>query len=60
LLDAQTNSLNTQLAAAEAVNDYLLDLMRVERAVGSFMFFVSAEDREAWITELEAFAATRR
>jgi outer membrane protein len=60
LLDAQTNALNTQLAAAEAVNDYLLDLMRVERAVGRFMFFVTAENKEAWITELEAFAAEQR
>ncbi len=60
LLDAQTNALNAELAAIDAVNDYLLDLMRVERAVGRFMFFVSAEDREAWITELEAFAAARR
>ena len=60
LLDAQTNALNTQLAAADAVNNYLLDLMRVERAVGRFMFFVSAEDREAWIVELEAFAAAQR
>ena len=60
LLDAQTNALNTQLAVAEAVNDYLLDLMRVERAVGRFMFFVSAEDREACIEEREAFAAGRR
>ncbi len=60
LLDAQTNSLNTRLAAAEAVNDYLLDLMRVERAVGRFMFFVSAEDREVWIEELEAFASLPR
>ena len=60
LLDAQTNALNTKLAVAEAVNDYLLDLMRVERAVGRFMFFVSAEDREAWIEELEAFATGRR
>ncbi len=60
LLDAQTNALNTRLAAADAVNDYLLDLMRVERAVGRFMFFVSSEERESWIQELEAFAAERR
>ena len=45
---------------ADAVNDYLLDLMRVERAVGRFMFFVSPEDREGWIQELEDFAAARR
>jgi outer membrane protein TolC len=60
LIDAQTNSLNADLGAADAVNDYLLDLMRVERAVGQFMFFVSAEDREAWIQELERFSRERR
>jgi len=60
LIDAQTNALNSNLAVADAVNDYLLDLMRVERAVGRFMFFVSPEDREVWIRELEGFAAARR
>jgi outer membrane protein TolC len=59
LIDAQTNALASHLAAANAVNDYLLDLMTVERAVGQFMFFVSAEDREYWIQELESFAAAR-
>jgi outer membrane protein TolC len=59
LLDAQTNALNTQLAAADAINNYLLDLMRVERAVGQFMFFVEPANREAWIEELEAFATER-
>ncbi len=57
LIDAQTNALNARLAAADAVNDYLLDLMTVERAVGKFMFFVSAEDREAWISDLEQYAS---
>jgi outer membrane protein TolC len=60
LIDAQTNALNADLGAADAVNDYLLDLMRVERAMGQFMFFVSAEDREVWIQELEQFASQRR
>jgi outer membrane protein TolC len=59
LIDAQTNALNTNLAAADAVNDYLLDLMRVERAVGRFMFFISPEDREVWIQELEEYARER-
>ncbi len=59
LLDAQTNALNAELAAADAVNNYLVDLMRVERAVGRFTFFVSEEERGAWITELEEFAAQR-
>jgi outer membrane protein len=59
LLDAQTNSLNTDLAAANAVNDYLIDLMRTERAVGQFTFFVPEEERGAWIEELESYDRER-
>jgi len=59
LLDAQTNALNAELAAADAVNNYLVDLMRVERAVGQFTFFVSEEESDAWIAELEEYAAQR-
>ncbi len=59
LLDAQTNALNAELDAVDAVNGYLLDLMRVERAVGQFMFFVAAEDREIWIEELQQFELER-
>ena len=60
LLDAQTNAFNTDLAAADAVNNYLTDLMRMERAVGQFTFFVPAEERGAWIEELEAYAGERQ
>jgi outer membrane protein TolC len=60
LLDAQTNFFNSEMGVADAVNDYLLDLMRVERAVGQFIFFISAEDREAWIQELEQFSRERQ
>ena len=60
LIDAQTNALNAEQGAADAVNDYLLDLMRVERAMGQFMFFGSDEERETWIQELEMYASERR
>ena len=60
LIDAQTTVFNAELGVADAVNDYLLDLMRVERSVGQFMFFVSAADREAWIQELEQFSTERQ
>jgi outer membrane protein TolC len=59
LLDAQTNSFTADLAAIDAVNDYLVDLMRVERAVGQFTFFVPEEEQAAWIEELEAYEETR-
>ena len=60
LLDAQTNAFNTDLAAADAVNSYLIDLMRTERAVGQFTFFVPPEERAAWIEELEDFDRQRQ
>lgn len=60
LLDAQTNALNADLAAADAVNSFLLDLMRLERAVGQFTFFVPEAERGSWIAELEAFEQTRQ
>jgi len=59
LLDAQTNSLNADLAAIDAINDYLIDLMQVERAVGQFTFFVPEEQRAVWIEELEEYARQR-
>jgi outer membrane protein len=59
LLDAQTNALNTDLAAIDAINDYLLALMQVERAVGQFTFFVPEEQRAAFSDELEEFAGQR-
>ncbi|RKZ16825.1 hypothetical protein DRQ53_05230 [bacterium] len=59
LIDAQSNALNADLAAADAVYAFLLDLMRVERAVGQFTFFVEADERTIWVDELEAFAVDR-
>ena len=59
LLDAQTNALNTDLAAANAVNNYLIDLMRTERAVGRFTFFVPEKERGVWIEELESYERER-
>jgi outer membrane protein TolC len=55
LLDAQNAALTAEQAAANAVFDFLLDLMDVQRAVGQFDFFLSAEDREQWFRRLEKF-----
>lgn len=41
------------------VNDLLLDLMRVERSVGQFTFFVPEEERDTWVEELEEFERQR-
>ncbi len=57
LLDAQNASLVADQRAANAVFDFLIDLMEVERAVGRFGFFVSEAEREAWFGRLQAFFA---
>jgi len=57
LIDSQTNALNAELAAEEAVYRHLQDLMDLKRAVGRFTFFADEESRAAWIDELEGFAA---
>jgi outer membrane protein TolC len=53
LLDAQNNALVAELLAANAVYDFLIDLMEVERSIGQFDFFRSEENREAFFERLE-------
>ena len=55
LLDAQNQALVADLAAANAVYEFLSDLMEVERAVGRFGFFTSSDDRQRFFSRLDAF-----
>jgi len=55
LLDAQNAALSAELNAANAVYDFLIDLMNVQRAVGNFDFFTTPEERMEWFRELEEF-----
>ncbi len=55
LLDAQNAALSAELNAANAVYDFLIDLMNVQRAVGKFDFFTTPEERMEWFRELEEF-----
>lgn len=55
LIDAQNAALVADQGAANAVYDFLIDLMNVQRAVGGFDFFASAEERESWFERLESF-----
>jgi outer membrane protein TolC len=55
LLDAQNASLVTEQAAANAVYDFLIDLMEVQRAANLFDFFTSPEERESWFSRMKAF-----
>jgi outer membrane protein len=54
VLDAQNAALTSAESAANAVHDFLLDLMRVERAMGSFGALQPAEQRQDFITRLRA------
>jgi outer membrane protein TolC/ABC-type uncharacterized transport system substrate-binding protein len=55
LIDAQNAALVADQGAANAVYDFLIDLMNVQRAIGRFDFFASAKEREAWFERLETF-----
>ncbi|UCC85495.1 MAG: TolC family protein [Gemmatimonadota bacterium] len=55
LLDAQNTALIAELRAANAIYDFLIQLMNVERAAGRFDFFTSAEERDAFFDRLDAY-----
>jgi outer membrane protein len=57
LLDAQNAAVTAEDAAANAINDFLLDLMEVERAVGRFGFFVTTAEREDYFERLDRYFA---
>ena len=52
LLDAQSASLQAREGAANAVHNFLIDLMNAQRAAGRFDFFLTDEERRAVIREL--------
>ena len=55
LLDAQNAALIADGVAANAVYDFLIDLMRMQRAVGRTGTFRSADESAAFYQRLEAF-----
>lgn len=55
LLDAQNATLIAEQSTANAVHDFLIDLMEVERAIGRFTFFTSQEELDAWFERLERY-----
>ena len=60
LVDAQNQALGANLAAANALYDFLIDALRVQRASGAFSLEGSAEERDDFIRRLDAFAEQRR
>jgi len=55
LLDAQNASFVADLTAANALYDFLLDLMEVERAVGGFSCLGTPAEREAYFAAAAAY-----
>jgi outer membrane protein TolC len=55
VLDAQNNALVADEVAANAVYDFLIDLMEVERSIGRLVLQMEAAEREAFFTRLDAY-----
>ena len=55
LLDAQNQALNAELDAANAVYNFLIDFMGVQRSIGTFFTFQPSEDRKLWIDQVRAY-----
>lgn len=53
LLDAQQSALESNEAAANAVYDFLTDLMKAQRAIGGFDFLYTPDERDAFYQRLE-------
>ncbi|MEM9189950.1 MAG: TolC family protein [Myxococcota bacterium] len=56
LIDAQTQALQSGLAAANAQYDFLIDFANVERAAGRYGFLENEDERNDFATRLERFA----
>lgn len=59
LVDAQNQALGAALAAANALYDFLIDALRVQRASGSFSLEGTDEERDDFIQRLDKFATAR-
>ena len=55
LLDAQNQALSANLAAANSIYDFLVDLMKVQRSLGMFVFFMDEDQKQLWFQKMEDF-----
>lgn len=55
LIDAQNQALVSDQQAANAVYDFLIDLMAVQRSAGSFFLFAPEEERDGWLERLNIY-----
>ncbi|MFN8653868.1 MAG: TolC family protein [Gemmatimonadales bacterium] len=59
LLDAQQAALEANEAAANAVYDFLIDLMNAQRAQGTFDLLYTPAERDAWYQRLSGYVAAQ-
>jgi outer membrane protein TolC len=55
LLDAQNQALGANLDAANAVYNFLVDLMKVQRSAGIFIFFLDENMKQVWYQKMEEY-----
>ncbi len=55
LLDAQNQALVAELVAANAVYDFLIDILSVQRTIGRYDFMLTSEEREEILARLNSF-----
>jgi len=55
LLEAQTSALISERGVTNAIFDYLINLKRVERAVGQFEVFSTSEEQAYFIQQMEEY-----
>jgi outer membrane protein TolC len=59
LLDAQNAALSAEESAANAIYDFLIDFLEVERSAGKFYILSTPEEREAFFDRADAFYTER-
>jgi len=60
LLDAQNAGRQADEAAANAVYDFLIDIMNMQRSVGLFEFMLSEPEKQAWAIQLKGYLERRQ
>jgi len=60
LIDAQNQALTADQQAVNAVYDFLIDMMTVQRSVSRFLFYESKEAQDEWYERLDKFIQKKR
>jgi outer membrane protein TolC/ABC-type uncharacterized transport system substrate-binding protein len=55
LLDAQNQALSANQAAANAVYNFLIDMMGVQRAMGEFITFLPQDQQDTWMQRVRDY-----